>query len=214
MQSETSAKPSQPVVIVVEDDPVVCQLISCLCQSISYECRSYGSGAELLAKPIAVDRGCIIIDVRLPGMSGLDLQDELTARGNELPVIFMSGYGDIPMAVRAMKGGAVDFFVKPFRHQDLLDAIAQGLRKFDQERAAFSRRALAKSQLSLLTVREREVLREIVAGRQHKQIADDLGITQTTVKLHRGNVMRKLGAKSIADLVRIHDEMGIDHAKK
>ena len=210
MPPDATTTAGSPTIIVVDDDPVVCQVIRGICESVSYRSRCYGSATEFFAQPPVHERGCIVLDVRLPGMSGLDLQDELRSRGNEMPVIFISGYGDIPMAVRAMKGGAMDFLVKPFRHQEILDAIAKGLRKYDAERAYILRRTDAKRQLELLTTREREVLREIVSGRQHKQIADGLKITQTTVKLHRSNLMKKLDARSVADLVRFYDYMAAD----
>ena len=211
MQPDATKTAGSPTIIVVDDDPVVCQVIRGICDSVSYKNRCYGSGTEFFAQPPVHERGCIVLDVRLPGLSGLDLQDELRLRGNEMPVIFISGYGDIPMAVRAMKGGAIDFLVKPFRHQEILDAIAKGLRKYDAENAHLSRISDAKRQLEMLTTREREVLREIVSGRQHKQIADGLKITQTTVKLHRSNLMRKLDARSIADLVRFYDHTAADN---
>ena len=192
-----------PVVFVVDDDPSLRHALTNLLRSVGLRVATFGSAREFLAGPRPDAPGCVVLDVRLPGLSGLDLQHELAAAQIDLPIIFITGYGDIPMTVRAMKAGAVEFLTKPFRDQDLLDAIQHAL---ERDRVAWHRRAaLAALRLCYdrLTPREREVMRLVVAGLLNKQIAAELGTSEIMVKVHRGQVMRKMQAASVADLVRM-----------
>ncbi|WP_445682533.1 response regulator transcription factor [Radicibacter daui] len=191
-----------PLVIIVEDDAGMREALADLFCSVGIEAVAFSSTAELMAATLPDRPGCMVLDVRLPGGSGLDLQTHLAASGNRRPVIFMTGHGDIPMTVRAMKAGAVDFLTKPFRDQDMLDAVDAAIEK---DRVRRREEGAAQEVLRLaatLTPREREVMAAVVRGLMNKQIAGELGITEITVKLHRGNVMRKLNARSVADLVR------------
>ncbi len=192
---------ARPLVLLVDDDASLREALSDLLQSAGLEPACFASTTELLEADLLDSPGCLILDVRLPGTSGLDLQERLLRSGNPKPIIFLTGHGDIPMTVRAMKAGAVDFLTKPFRDQDLLDAVVAGI-AIDAERreqAAIVRRNVQR--LESLTPREREVLREVARGRVNKQIAFDLGIREVTVKLHRSNVMRKMQVTSIAELI-------------
>jgi len=199
----------QPLVLIVDDDESIREALSDLFRSVGIENRCYASPAELLKTPIPDRPGCLVLDIRMAGTSGLDLQAQLARLDNMIPIIFMTGHGDIPMSVRAMKAGAVDFLTKPFRDQDMLDAVAAAIEK-DQARrrdmAAFNEvAALAET----LTAREREILSGVVKGLMNKQIAANLGITEMTVKLHRGKVMRKMQARSVPDLVRKAEILGL-----
>jgi FixJ family two-component response regulator len=192
----------QPVVIIVDDDPSVREALSELILSAGFQPVCFASTRELLDAEILGSPGCLILDVRMPGASGLDLQHRLAESGNPKPIIFLTGHGDIPMTVQAMKAGAVDFLTKPVRDQTLLDAVIAGI-ALDAARGAQA--AIVKrnvERLETLTPREREVLGEVAHGRLNKQIAFDLGISEVTVKLHRGNVMRKMEAASIGELIR------------
>jgi len=192
----------QPVVVIVDDDPAIREALSELILSAGLQPVSYASIAELL-KCDALDRhGCLILDVRMPGASGLDLQHHLVQAGNLKPIIFLTGHGDIPMTVQAMKAGAVDFLTKPVRDQTLLDAISRAIALDSARRAeiAVTRRNMAC--FESLTAREREVFAKVARGRINKQIAYDLGISEVTVKLHRGNVMRKMEAPSLGKLIQ------------
>lgn len=196
------SEPEQPIVIIVDDDASVREALAELMLSAGLRPVTFASIRELLDAD-ALDRpGCLILDVRMPGASGLDLQYKLTQTGNPKPIIFLTGYGDIPMSVQAMKAGAVDFLTKPARDQTLLDAVAQGIAIDAEQRA---RAAAVKRNVELfagLTQRERQVLSEVARGRFNKQIAFDLGISEVTVKLHRGNAMRKMEVTSIGALIR------------
>jgi FixJ family two-component response regulator len=192
-----------PIIFVVDDDPSLRHALTNLLRSVGLHVETFGSAREFLAGPRPDAPGCVVLDVRLPGLSGLDLQRELAAAQLDLPIIFITGYGDIPMTVRAMKAGAVEFLTKPFRDQDLLDAIQHAL---ERDRVAWHwRAALAavRQCYDRLTPREREVMRLVVAGLLNKQIAAELGISEIMVKVHRGQVMRKMQAASVADLVRM-----------
>src|SRR5262249_7370572 len=192
-----------PVVFVVDDDLSLRHALANLLRSVGLRVETFGSAREFLAGPHPDAPGCLVLDVRLPGLSGLDLQRELAAAQIDLPIIFITGYGDIPMTVQAMKAGAVEFFTKPFRDQDLLDAIQHAL---ERDRVAWRRRAALaalRQRYDLLTPREREVMRLVVAGLLNKQIAAELGTSEIMVKVHRGQVMRKMQAASVADLVRM-----------
>ena len=192
----------QSIVIIVDDDAAVREALSELILSAGLRPMSFASTHELLGAEVLDSPGCLILDVRMPGASGLHLQHHLAQSGNPKPIIFLTGHGDIPMTVQAMKAGAVDFLTKPVRDQTLLDAVITGI-ALDSERRAEAlvvKRNIER--LETLTHREREILREVAHGRLNKQIAFDLGISEVTVKLHRANVMRKMGAGSIGELIR------------
>ncbi len=192
----------KPLVIIVDDDASVREGLSELILSAGFEPASFASTRELLDADVLEKPGCLILDVRMPGASGLDLQRHLAGSGNPKPIIFLTGHGDIPMTVQAMKAGAVDFLTKPVRDQTLLDAIFAGIAMdaTQRARALLVQRNVAR--FETLTPREREVLQQVARGRLNKQIAFYLGISEVTVKLHRGNVMRKMEAASIGDLIR------------
>ncbi|KQU94343.1 response regulator transcription factor [Devosia sp. Root105] len=201
--------PTVPFVAVVDDDPAVLEALDSLLRSISLATRLFGSPAELLAAQLPDAPGCIVLDVRLPGVSGLDFQGQLVERGIGRPIVFMTGHGDIPMSVRAMKAGAVDFLSKPFRDQDMLDAVSAAIERDRQQRAAAASRNDLTAEFETLTAREREVMTHVVAGLMNKQVAGILGLSEITVKIHRGNVMRKMGVRTLADLVRKAEALGI-----
>jgi FixJ family two-component response regulator len=199
--------PADPLVIIVDDDLAVREALAELLMSSGYEPLCFGSTRELLESD-ALDRpGCIVLDVRMPGASGLDLQQQLARNGNEKPVIFLTGHGDIPMTVQAMKYGAVDFLTKPVRDQTLLDAVASGIARDRAQRAQSEISRHNAERLETLTPRELEVLRDVARGRLNKQIAFDLGISEVTVKLHRSNAMHKMGTTSIAELIRMWETL-------
>jgi FixJ family two-component response regulator len=202
--SETPA-----TVLVVDDDPAVREALDSLLQSVGFEVRLYGAVQAFLDAPLPDTPACLVLDVRLPGRSGLDLQDELASIGRRLPVVFITGHGDIPMSVRAMKAGAVEFLTKPFREQDLLDAIQTGLRRDAQRRAEDAARRRLRERYEGLSPREQQVMAQVTAGRLNKQIAGDLGLSEVTVKVHRSQVMRKMDAASLPDLVRMADQLGL-----
>jgi len=200
---------SQPLVIVVDDDAAVREAVQELMQSAGMECVSFASTRELLDTGVLDRPGCLVLDVRMPGSSGLDLQLHLTASGNPKPIVFLTGYGDVPMSVQAMKAGAIDFLTKPVRDQTLLDAVTAGIKRDLAQRAEAEVMRSNVDRLETLTPRERQVLHEVARGRVNKQIAFDLGISEVTVKLHRGNVMRKMQASSIGELVRIWEALPV-----
>lgn len=191
-----------PLVIIVDDDAAIREAITDLVQSAGYETIAFGATADLLGSDVLDSPGCLILDVRMPGASGLDLQRQLMRSGNTKPVIFLTGFGDIPMTVDAMKAGAIDFLTKPVRDQTLLDAIALALARDTEQRAAAAERKRTLDLIDALTPRELEVLREVARGRLNKQIAFDLGISEVTVKLHRSNAMRKMELRSLSALIR------------
>jgi len=194
-------------VFVIDDDAAIREALQSLLRSVGLRVTTFASAPEFLTSRRPDAPACLVLDVRLPGLSGLDLQRELAAAEIDLPIIFITGHGDIPMTVRAMKAGAVEFLTKPFRDQDLLDAIVQAL---ERDRAARAQRAgLAElhERYAQLTPREREVMGLVVSGLLNKQIAAELGISEITTKVHRGQVMHKMGAESVADLVRMADKL-------
>jgi FixJ family two-component response regulator len=198
-----AATTSSPLVHVLDDDPGLREAFRDLLESVGYEVATYGSTAEFLARDRQNGHGCLLLDVRLPGMSGLDLQEQLARDGIALPVILMTSYGDVPMSVRGMKAGARDFLEKPVRDQDLLDAVADAVEASRRSAPHAERRETAMRNYACLTRREREVMGHVVRGRLNKQIAFALSISEVTVKIHRAGVMRKMQASSIAELGRI-----------
>jgi FixJ family two-component response regulator len=206
-------KEADAVVFVVDDDSSVREAIKSLIKSVGLRVETFETAQQFLGSKRPEVPGCVVLDVRLPGLSGLDLQRELAANDIQLPIIFITGYGDIPMSVTAMKAGALEFLTKPFRDQDLLDAIQKAL---ERDRAARRQRmeiAELRDRFDGLTSREREVMRLVVAGLLNKQIAGELGNSEITVKIHRGQVMKKMGAGSLAELVRMTEKLGISAAK-
>ncbi|MET3411126.1 response regulator transcription factor [Methylobacterium sp. 1030] len=200
--AKPGADTASPLVVIVEDDEGVREGLQDLLHSVGLDTLAYGATRDLLAATLPDRPGCLILDVRLPGSSGLDLQAKLAAMGNRMPIIFMTGHGDIPMTVQAMKAGALDFLTKPFRDQDMLDAIAVAIERDRTRRASSAGVAELEALAATLTAREAEVMAQVVKGLLNKQIAHALGISEITVKIHRGNVMRKMAAGSVADLVR------------
>jgi FixJ family two-component response regulator len=200
----------QPIVFVVDDDAALRQGLSSLLRSVGMRVETYGSTAEFLYAKRADSPGCLLLDVRLPGMSGLDFQLELRKLGIRIPIVFMTGHADVPMGVQAMKGGAIEFLCKPFREQDLLDAVRVAIDRDRELRKAQASISKIKACYELLTPREQEVMSHVVSGQMNKQIAGALGVSDITVKVHRANVMRKMGAKSLAELVRFADALAVD----
>ena len=198
-----------PLVIVVDDDRAVRESLDSLLRSVGLATQLFGSPAELLAADRPANAACMILDVRLPGVSGLDFQEQLGRDGSALPIVFMTGHGDIPMTVRAMKAGAVDFLAKPFRDQDMLDAVSTAIERGRALRAEHAALASLRMQYESLTAREREVMGHVVAGLMNKQVASILGLAEITVKIHRGSVMRKMGVRTLADLVRQAGALGL-----
>jgi FixJ family two-component response regulator len=201
------------IVFVVEDDESMRRALSNLFQSVGLEVEAFGSASEMLQRKLPDVASCLVLDVRLPGVSGLDFQAELAKANIHIPIIFMTGHGDIPMSVRAMKGGAVDFLTKPFRDQDMLDAVVMAIERDRKRREAERIVSTLQTLLETLTPREREVFTLVSSGLMNKQIAGELGLAEITVKIHRGHIMRKMGAKSLADLVRKAETLGIRRTK-
>jgi FixJ family two-component response regulator len=191
-----------PVVCIVDDDAAVREALDSLFRSVGLSVASFGSAADFLARENADAPGCLVLDVRLPGVNGLDFQTQLAAMENRLPIVFMTGHGDIPMSVRAMKAGALDFLAKPFRDQDMLDAVSMAIERDAAERRDADAIGSLRQAYASLTPREREVMQHVTAGLMNKQVGGLLGLSEITVKIHRGNVMRKMGARSLAELVR------------
>lgn len=192
-----------PTVFVVDDDEGVRNSLRFLLRSIGLPTQAYASAAEFLQTYAAHEPGCLILDVRMPGMSGLELQQQLNLRGATLPVIFITGHGDVPMAVEAMQHGAFDFLQKPFRDQDLIDRIQRALERDARSRSSLAQHEAIRSRFASLTPREREVLALMIRGKANKVMAADLGVSQRTVEIHRARVMEKTGAASLAQLVRM-----------
>ncbi len=195
--------PPEPTVFVVDDDRAMRESLSWLLDSVGLHVRSYATAADFLADHDPAQPGCLVLDVRMPGMSGLDLQAELARRGVELPTIVITGHAEVSMAVRAVKSGAIDFIEKPFSDQLLLDRVRQALEIDRQAREVRSRREDARRRLATLTAREREVLNLVVAGRANKEIASELGVSPKTVEVHRAHVMSKMCVDSLAELIRV-----------
>jgi FixJ family two-component response regulator len=199
----------ESIVYVVDDDSAVRNAVDRLIRSVGLKVRSFVSADEFLGATLPAIPGCLILDVRMPGTSGIDLQNELAKREIQLPIIFITGHGDIPMAVQVMKAGAVDFLIKPFRDQNLLDAIQRAIIRDRNRRKEMEDLLELRQRLRLLTRREREVMQLVVAGMLNKQIAAELGTSETTIKMHRGQVMHKMQAESVPDLVRMTAKLGL-----
>lgn len=197
----------ESIVYVIDDDPSVCEAIKSLIRSVGMTCQTFGSAQEFMTANRADAPACLVLDVRMPGLSGLDLQRDLTEAGIPIPIIFITGHGDIPMSVRAMKAGAVEFLTKPFRDQDLLDAIAQALDRDRELRRQRADVAELRQCFERLTPREHEVMDLVVTGLPNKQIASRLGVSEITIKLHRHQVMEKMKAKSLAELVKMSEKL-------
>jgi FixJ family two-component response regulator len=198
---------AQPTVLVIDDDPELRASIERLLRSLGLNGQLFGSISDFLKSDPPNGPTCLVLDVRLPGQSGLDLQRELAAANRDLPIIFITGHGDIPMSVQAMKGGAIEFLMKPFRDQDLLDAIQVGLSRDRARRENEEALATLRQRFGSLSPREREIIIQVARGRLSKQIAGDMGITETTVKVHRSRAMRKMNARSLPELGRMIDKL-------
>jgi FixJ family two-component response regulator len=203
----------EPIVFVIDDDVSMRRALTNLFQSVGLEVDAFGSASELLKNKLPEVASCLVLDIRLPGLSGLDLQAELAKANIHIPIIFITGHGDIPMTVRAMKGGAVDFLTKPFRDQDLLDAVVSAIDKDRRRRENDKTVADLQALFDTLSSREREVLALVAAGLMNKQIAAELNLAEITVKIYRGHIMKKMHAKSLADLIRMTEALGIRPAK-
>lgn len=199
----------QPIVFVIDDDASLREALSSLFRSVGLQVKEFASATEFLQSKLPDNPSCLVLDVRLPGPSGLDFQSDLVKANIHIPIIFMSGHGDIPMTVRAMKAGAVEFLTKPFRDQDMLDAVQLGLERDRSRRENEKAASKLKASFKSLTPREQEIMGLVTAGLMNKQIAGEVGISEITVKVHRGSVMRKMGAKSLAELVRMADALGV-----
>ena len=196
-------KERSPIVFIVDDDEAVRSSLRLLLKSVGLVPSALASAREFLDKYDPAQPGCLVLDVRMPEMSGLELQEQLNLKGAVLPVIFITGHGDVPMAVEAMQAGACDFLQKPFRDQDLIDRIQRALDKDRTNRAALNERTLIRERLQSLTPREREVLAMVTSGKANKVVAADLGVSQRTIEIHRARVMEKMSAASLAQLVRM-----------
>jgi FixJ family two-component response regulator len=207
--SHEAAEIREPIVFIIDDDPSMRRALTNLFQSVGLAVEAFGSAPEMLQNKLPDVASCLVLDIRLPGLSGLDLQAELARANIHIPIIFITGHGDIPMSVRAMKGGAVDFLSKPFRDQELLDAVVTAIDRDRKRREIQKNVANLQSHFETLTSRERDVLALVSTGMLNKQIAAELGLAEITVKIYRGHVMRKMGARSLADLIRMTEALGI-----
>jgi FixJ family two-component response regulator len=208
-----SARESSPVIAIVDDDPSAREGLQSLIRSVGWRAETFGSAQEFLARRAAETPSCLVLDLQLPGLSGLDLQKRMAEVDLEIPIVFLSGHGNIPASVQAMKAGAIEFLTKPVEEEDLLRAIREAIerdRRVRQQHAAIND---LRSRFQKLTAREREVMQQVISGLLNKQVASELKITEFTVKIHRGQVMRKMRADSLADLVRMAESLGIRATK-
>jgi FixJ family two-component response regulator len=203
----------EPIVFVIDDDASMRRALTNLFQSVGLAVEVFGSASEMLQSKLPNVASCLVLDIRLPGLSGLDFQTELAKASIHIPIIFMTGHGDIPMSVRAMKGGAVDFLTKPFRDQDMLDAVVTAIERDRKRREVEKVVANLNALFATLTPREREILALVASGLMNKQVAAELGLAEITVKIHRGHIMKKMAARSLADLVRKAETLGIHRGK-
>ena len=210
---QTDGRLEAPIVLVVDDDLEVREALSSLFRSVGLEAKLFASAAELLQHKLPEAPCCIVLDIRLPGVGGLDFQDQLTKANIHVPIVMITGHGDIPMSVRAMKAGAVDFLTKPFRHQDMLDAVAQAIERDRTRRDSESSLSELQALFVSLTTREREIMALVTTGLMNKQVAAELGLSEITVKIHRGHIMRKMGVRSLADLVRAAEALDLRQTK-
>ncbi len=210
MRNERSEE--QSTVFVIDDDASVREALGSLIRSVGLRATAFASASEFLRSEFPDSPSCLVLDVRLPDLSGLDFQNELAKANIGIPIVFITGHGDIPMTVRAMKAGAVEFLTKPFRDQDLLDAVRIGLEQDRARRTNEKAVSDVRAKFKSLTAREQEVMVFVTAGLMNKQVADKIGVTEITVKVHRGKVMRKMGARSLAELVRMMDLLGVHRA--
>ncbi len=207
------ASARESIVFVIDDDESMRRALTNLFQSVGLRVEVFGSAPEMLQSKLPDVASCLVLDIRLPGLSGLDFQAELAKANIHIPIIFMTGHGDIPMTVRAMKGGAIDFLTKPFRDQDMLDAVVMAIERDRKRREVEKVVVNLQALFETLTSREREVLALVATGLMNKQIAAELGLAEITVKIHRGHIMKKMAARSLADLVRKAETLGINRIK-
>lgn len=212
-EMKLSPKKRQSTVVIIDDDPEIREALEDLIHSVGLQVETFASVREFLDRSEKERPGCLVLDVRLPGRSGLDFYDDLAKSNIHLPVVFISGHADVPMSVRAMKAGAVEFLTKPVRHQDLLDSIQLAITQVQERDDNERNDAQIRNCFDTLTPREREAMMLVVSGRPNKRIAADMGISITTVKLHRGQVMRKMHARSLAELVRMADHLKVTGPK-
>jgi len=208
------SRESKAIIAIVDDDPSVREGLSSLIRSAGLQVETFESAQEFLARPGAEAPSCLVLDLQLPGLSGLDLQKRMVEVGMEIPIVFLTGHGNIPASVQAMKAGAVEFLTKPFDEQDLLQAIQEAIERDRRARQQHAEMRELQNRYESLTAREQEVMHQVVSGLLNKQVAAELNITEYTVKIHRGRVMRKMHAESLADLVRMAENLGIHSPKR
>jgi len=214
MKPASSEPSSESVVLIVDDDPEVCEAIKDLLGSVGLHSKTYASASAFLGSKLPDQTSCLVVDVRLPGLSGFDIQAELAKVNVNIPIIFITGYGDVPMSVKAIKAGAIEFLTKPFREQDLLDAVRAALERDRSRRLYEGKTKDLRNRYNALSEREQQVMSFVVAGLLNKQIAAEIGIAEVTTKVHRHNLMKKLDARSLADLVRKAAVLKLHHAKE
>jgi FixJ family two-component response regulator len=207
--SHEPASAAEPIVFVIDDDVAMRATLSSLFRSVGLRVELFGSAREFSQSKMPDVASCLVLDIRLPGVSGLDFQAELAEEDIRIPIIFMTGHGDIPMSVKAMKAGAIDFLTKPFRDQDILDAVIKAIERDQKRRDSEKGVSELRIRFDSLTSREREVMKQVAAGLMNKQIAADLGIAEITVKVHRAHMMRKMKARSLMDLIGMADRLGM-----
>jgi FixJ family two-component response regulator len=212
--TSTVSVAEEPIVLVIDDDPLTLDSLTTLFRSIGLRVEAFPSATELLQHLLPSVPSCLILDIRLPRLSGFDLQAELSREGIKIPIIFITGHGDIPMSVRAMKAGAVDFLTKPFREQEILDAVTTAIERDRKRRSEDNSRLDAQARFASLTPRERQIMSLVTSGLMNKQVAGRIGISEKTVKIHRGSLMRKMHAKSLAELVLMAESLGVRSLEK